>query len=132
VALTSLGPLAAVLVWGLAPGLGEELFFRGAVLSGLRRDLPAGKVIAWQAFLFGAVHASLYRFLPTALLGALLAALTLRARSLVPAVLLHAGYNALAVLAGRGELELPAWTWALAVPGLLLALVPGPRTGKDR
>lgn len=125
--LRALPPLALVLVLGLAPGLGEELFFRGAVLSGLRRDLPPGKVIAWQALLFGAVHASLYRFLPTALLGALLAALTLRARSLWPAVLLHTAYNALAVLSADGHVALPRWTLGLVVPGLLLALVPGPR-----
>jgi membrane protease YdiL (CAAX protease family) len=130
-ALRTLGPVAMVLVWGLAPGIGEELFFRGAVLAGLRRDLSNAKVIAWQALLFGAVHASLYRFLPTALLGALLAALTLRARSLFPAVLLHASYNALAVLSGSGRFELPGWTWALVAPGLLLALVPGPRADRN-
>ena len=99
----------------------EELLFRGALLSGMRRDLPAHNVIAWQALLFGAVHASIYRFLPTACVGAALAALTLRTRRLWPAVILHTTYNAILVL----ELIEPSATHriaalALAIPGALL------------
>jgi len=96
--LGELSPWALVVLLALSPGWNEEQLFRGAILSGLKRDLPAIKVILWQALLFGAVHASIYRFLPTALLGGVLAAVTLRARSLWPAVLLHTAYNACLVL----------------------------------
>jgi membrane protease YdiL (CAAX protease family) len=72
--------------------------------------------------LFGVVHASIYRFLPTAAVGAVLAGVALRARSVVPAMLLHAGYNAIlvcATLGGAAWLESP-WLALCAVPGVLL------------
>lgn len=93
-ALPALSLPALLLVAAISPGLTEEFLFRGAVLSGLRRDRSAWACIAWQALLFGAVHLSIHRFLPTAIAGALAAAVTLRARSIWPAVLLHSGYNA--------------------------------------
>lgn len=120
----SLGAL--LFAFALSPGICEELFFRGALLSGLRRDLPAWRSVTWQALLFGAVHSSIYRFAPTAVVGAVLAGITLRARSVVPAMLLHASYNALALLAAREELPaVLAATWLpwLALPGLALFLL---------
>ena len=125
--LTSLHPAALFLALALSPGLCEELFFRGAVLSGLRRDLPAWRVVLWQALLFGAVHASLHRFVPTAFLGALLAALTLRCRSLWPAVLLHTAYNGSLVLSEHLPWLEASWVPWLAVPALALLLLPGRR-----
>ena len=108
----------------LSPAIGEELLFRGALQGGLRRDLGARRTAAWQGLLFGLAHASLWRFVPTALLGAVLSLVTSRAQSLFPAVALHLAYNALMVL---GEDQ--PWTrdlrWlALAPLGLLLFLVP--------
>lgn len=128
-AFTELSAPAMFFLMALSPGVCEELFFRGAILSGQRRDLPAWRVIAWQALLFGAVHASIYRFAPTALLGGLLAALTLRSRSLVPAIVLHTSYNGLLVLAGdKAWFEAPWVPWLLA-PAILLALTP-PRAAR--
>jgi sodium transport system permease protein len=108
----------------LTPGICEELFFRGAVLSGLRRDLATWKIIAWQALLFGAVHASIYRFAPTAVLGALLAMLTLRSRSLLPAMVLHIGYNGLILLGSELTWFSAWWTPWLILPSVLLFFVP--------
>lgn len=128
--LGSLSPLVAFLLFALSPGLCEEVLFRGAVLSGLRRDLGPARVIGWQALLFGAVHASIYRFVPTAILGAILAALTLRARSLWPAILLHTAYNGFLVTGWAGDP--PAWLRAgpaagIAVAGLALFTLRPPR-----
>jgi sodium transport system permease protein len=108
----------------LSPGICEELFFRGAVLSGLRRDLSAWRSVFWQALLFGAVHASIYRFAPTATLGALLAALTLRSRSLLPAMVLHISYNGLLVLGSESGWFQAPWVPWLLLPAVLFALVP--------
>ena len=133
-ALEELSPVSLFLLLALSPGICEELFFRGAVLSGLKRDLPFWKSVAWHAVLFGAVHASIYRFAPTAVLGAILAAVTLRSRSLFPAMILHVAYNGTIVLAGSGDaIEGPlAWTQAswvpwLALPAALLLLSPAAR-----
>jgi len=106
---------ARLFLLAISPAVCEELFFRGAVLSGLRRDLSTAGCLAWQAVTFGAAHGSIYRFVPTALVGIVLAALTLRARSVLPAMLLHASYNLLLVL----EVDQPMWLW-LALPGAAL------------
>jgi sodium transport system permease protein len=135
--ITSLSSLGLFLVLALSPGICEELFFRGAVLSGLKRDLPAWKTIMWQALLFGAVHASIYRFVPTAFIGALLAAMTLRSRSLLPAIILHTSYNGLLVLTnavnpseGLFPWLFESWVPFLAVPAALLLLSPAWRSKK--
>ncbi len=110
-ALTELGPVPAFLLLAVSPGLMEELLFRGAIQGGLRKDLSWARTVGWQALLFGAVHASIYRFLPTAWIGAVLSAVAWRARSIWPAVALHTSYNGLLALNPDGE-----------GPGALLAL----------
>ncbi|MBL8860056.1 MAG: CPBP family intramembrane metalloprotease [Planctomycetes bacterium] len=125
---------AMLLLVALSPAICEEFFFRGALLSGLRRDLSTWRIIAVEMFFFGAVHMSIYRFLPTALLGGVLAILTLRARSLWPAVVLHATYNGLLVLEGDGVLAWPdSWVVpaAFAACGVLgAAVIAWPRASK--
>ena len=100
----NLSTQATVLLLCLAPGLFEELAFRGVFLSGQRRDWSTGRTLLWQAITFGAVHASIYRLLPTAAAGAVLAAVRLRTRSLWPCVVLHASHNAwIALVVGSEE-----------------------------
>ena len=96
--IEELGWPTLLLLFAISPGVFEELLFRGAILSGLKKDLRPGRVMMWQGLLFGAVHASIYKFLPTALLGMILAAIVLRARCIWPTVLLHAAYNGILVL----------------------------------
>jgi len=114
-------PLSLFLL-AVSPAICEEILFRGALLSGLRRDLGPARCLAWEAVLFGAAHGSIYRFVPTAILGMVLAAITLRTKSLFPAILLHATYNALLL---RGS-PAPDLAW-LALPGILLLAGPRPR-----
>ena len=77
----------------LAPAVCEELLCRGPVLAGLRRSIgPTGAVIV-SALLFAALHQSPFRFLPQAVLGAMLAILTLRSGSVVPAMVVHFLHN---------------------------------------
>ena len=69
----------------------------------------------------------MYRFLPTAVLGAGLSLVVWRSASLLPAVLLHGTYNALLVLGGTWPaLEDFRLAW-LAVLGVLLLALPGHR-----
>lgn len=110
----------------LSPAIGEELLFRGALQGGLRRDLGARRTAAWQALLFGLAHASLWRFVPTAVLGAVLSLVTSRARSLFPAMALHLAYNALLVLGDDHPWTQDVRWLALAPLGLLLLAVPPP------
>lgn len=87
----------------LSPGICEEVFFRGLILGQHRRALSPLRAVLLGGFLFGLFHLSIYRILPTALLGVAAGAVTIRSRSLLPAVLLHTAYNALTLLGARGE-----------------------------
>ena len=121
-------PLPALLaILALSPAICEELLFRGALLGPMRRDFSALRVVLWQGLLFGIVHASIYRFLPLTLAGAFLAAVTLRTRSVVPAMVLHGSYNALLVLSAQPDPH-PAlvtpWLALLVVPAWLLLRAP--------
>ena len=103
-------PLPLWVVWlvlGITPGICEELFFRGVVFSGLRRLGPWPAVLL-SALLFGLAHASIYRLLPTFILGVLLGVLRWRSGSVVPGMAMHAINNGLiGTLAQRPELA--AW-----------------------
>ncbi len=83
----------------MMPALCEELAFRGVVfhLLGGRRAAVWG-----QAVLFGLVHGSIYRFLPTFALGLVLGELRLRSRSVWPGIIAHALTNAILLSLHRG------------------------------
>jgi sodium transport system permease protein len=120
--------LVLVLVVAVLPAICEETLFRGLLFSGLSRAGPAIAVIS-TSLLFGLAHGSIYRLLPTASLGVLLAYARLSTGSLLPGVIVHAINNALAIslLVAR-----PAWAekllqneqvpwWLGAVAALVLA-----------
>jgi sodium transport system permease protein len=83
----------------LAPALCEELLCRGVLLSGLSRSTGRLAAVVITAFLFAVLHLSPYRLLPQCALGMLLAWMTLRSGSIVPAMVVHAGHNGLVVAA---------------------------------
>jgi sodium transport system permease protein len=89
-----------VLVIAVSPAICEELLFRGYLLRA-SRSLGAITAITANAVLFGIFHLSIYRFFPTALLGAALATITFRTRSLWPAMLFHALNNSMAMVMVR-------------------------------
>jgi sodium transport system permease protein len=125
------------LVVGLTPALCEETFFRGLILSGLRRWGPAA-AIGISALLFGLAHGSIYRLLPTFALGVLLGYTVWRTGSIYCSMLIHGLNNGLiATLAwslSAAELEqmdCVPWSWtlaALAVTALGVALLKPPRS----
>jgi sodium transport system permease protein len=81
-------PVVLLLV-AVLPAICEELSFRGFVLSGLlKRTKPLTAMIATAAF-FAAFHLSLYRFLPTFLIGLAASFLVWRSRSIFVGMLLH-------------------------------------------
>ncbi|QDU67610.1 type II CAAX prenyl endopeptidase Rce1 family protein [Engelhardtia mirabilis] len=123
--------IVALFLVAISPAICEELLFRGAVLTGLRRDLSVGKTLGWQALLFALAHGSVHRLVPTASLGLILGLLRLRTGSILPCIALHASYNGVLVAAtqmdpeGRAAslLQHPAWMLA-TIAGLALALLP--------
>lgn len=85
-----------LLVCVLVP-IGEEMFFRGFLYGTLRRWGVAAAA-GLSALLFAAVHQQVVHFLPIALLGVILAVLYERTGSLLPAMIVHAANNLVAVL----------------------------------
>ena len=85
----------------LIPGVFEELGFRGYVQRQLERASGPGLAIFLSGLLFGLYHLRPSHLLPLTLLGVYLAYITWRTGSLLPAILVHFGHNALAVGAVR-------------------------------
>lgn len=90
--------MAFVLVVIVGP-VAEEIAFRGVLLDGLRRRFDPRLAIAVSALLFAAFHFDLWMLVPTTILGLALGWLAVRRRSLWPAIIVHALYNAVAVIA---------------------------------
>lgn len=112
-----------VLALGLAPAVGEELLFRGFLLRLLSLRWPGVPAALGSAAAFGAAHLDPVHGGAAFVLGAYLAALTVQAGSLRPALLCHALNNSLAVAGALGALPEPGnagAAWQIAA-GLAVA-----------
>ncbi|MHB9131202.1 MAG: ABC transporter permease subunit [Armatimonadota bacterium] len=83
------------------PGICEEIAFRGLLLYGLRKSLRPVALALVIGAIFGLFHFLLFRFVPTALLGAMLATVVLLTGSIFPAILWHMLNNGLALYAAH-------------------------------
>jgi membrane protease YdiL (CAAX protease family) len=90
--------VARLLLFALLPALCEELLFRGAIARGLRPRLGLVGAAVLSSAYFALLHGSVARLPITFALAMVLALVTLRSGSLVPAIAIHAGNNAAAVL----------------------------------
>ena len=81
----------------LVAPLGEELMFRGIILSGLLANYTRIYAIAWSAVLFGMLHLDLWQLVPIILSGLVWAWWVIRTGSLLPALFGHALKNLIAV-----------------------------------
>jgi sodium transport system permease protein len=117
-------PLAATLVAvALVPAICEELVTRGLLARALARRYPAAVAVVVSAAVFSVMHLSLARTGPTLVLGIVAGALTLRAGSVFPAVVLHACNNAAALIIARRELPvLTDFMFQRSTTALVLAL----------
>jgi sodium transport system permease protein len=88
---------AALFAFALLPALCEEIAFRGFLLSGLHRRFRPRNAVLVSAFLFALYHMNVFLFLPMFLLGVILALLTVRSRSLLPAICLHFLHNSMLI-----------------------------------
>jgi len=94
------GTSTAELLFFLAvlPAIFEEITFRGLLLNGLSRRMHPALVALVVGLIFGIFHVALFRFVPTAFLGVLLATVTLLTGSIFPAMLWHGLSNATSVV----------------------------------
>jgi membrane protease YdiL (CAAX protease family) len=116
--------------------LSEELMFRGILFSGLRTRMPLVPAIVVTTLIFGGAHLlnlpvvgafwpTLGQAVAATMTGLLFLALRIRTRSLYPVIVLHAVWNAAALLAASGALTRTgaAGTAAPALPDQPLVLV---------
>jgi membrane protease YdiL (CAAX protease family) len=113
---TALGLVLAVLVVGLLAPLGEELFFRGYLLTRLRAAWSAGPAILVSAVAFGFLHGEPVHGVLAAGIGLYLGFVAERSGSVVPAIVCHVANNTVSVL-------LSAWVGPLPGRGLNAGLL---------
>ena len=87
-----------LLAVAVSPAVCEEVVFRGAILSGVRSKLSFWGSVVLVGVLFGLFHVSVYRILPTAVLGMTLTYAVLRSGSIFTSMLMHFVNNTLGVL----------------------------------
>ena len=99
--LAAAGPvgllLAILVIGGLAPA-GEELFFRGFMLTRLRQVWSAGPAILATALAFGLIHGEWIHGVLATGIGIYLGVVTERSASVIPAVICHVANNTVSVL----------------------------------
>lgn len=122
-----------LLTFALIPAVCEEVLFRGAILGALIPSLGEQPARAWRhllpmvllsGLLFGMIHLSWGRMVPTMLLGTSFAVAILRGGSLWTAMAMHAVNNALVVVMVRqGHLSFSTIGGSVKLGLLPLALV---------
>jgi membrane protease YdiL (CAAX protease family) len=95
---TPFGLALAIVVVGLLAPIGEELFFRGYMLTRLRQAWSPGPAILVSAIAFGIIHGEWVHGLLAAGIGVYLGLVTERSGSVVPAMICHAVNNTASVL----------------------------------
>jgi sodium transport system permease protein len=88
---------AYLLIFGVVASVCEELAFRGFILSGLLRSFRQRNAILISSFLFALFHMNVFQFLPAFFLGIVLGLLTVRSKSLVPAIIFHMVHNSMLI-----------------------------------
>ncbi len=95
-----------LLAFAAAPAIGEEIAFRGFILSGFNRSKRTWLAIGLTSLMFGLMHMIPQQVFNASLLGLVLGLIAVRGGSLLPCMLFHFTWNSLAVLHGRwGQLE---------------------------
>ncbi|GJM43735.1 MAG: ABC transporter permease [Gemmatimonadota bacterium] len=115
-----------ILLFAVSPGIMEEMVFRGAFLGLLRRIGSTRSAVLISSAFFGVIHLSVFRFLPTFIIGLVAGTTVVRAGALLPAMVLHAVYNSLAIASDRlPESAQPLLAGGLAGWGASLILLAG-------
>lgn len=109
----------------------EELLFRGLIQRAIRARYGATPAIVGSALLFAAYHLDPQTLVFASIVGLLLGWIADRAKSTMPSIALHAGFNALAVLLPEEIVRIPGFNtgatedvpWPIVLVSSLVALV---------
>lgn len=115
-------PVALVIIAiAFAPAVCEEIMFRGCILGLVKKRFGNLKSILFVGVIFGLFHLSVFRILPTCVLGIILTAITVYTGSIYPAMIIHFINNTTSIFLVRLSLEeqlIGYWPYAL-VSGLI-------------
>ena len=100
-------PVWFILVGVIFAPLVEEIFFRGFLFQGFRQKYGWIGGMLLSSAIFGAAHLDLVAFIPTFILGCLLAYMYHRSNSVWPGIILHVLVNALGLCAAYAATQLP-------------------------
>lgn len=90
--------LPAIIFMALIPAFFEELLFRGIILHSAEQSMGSVRAIFVTGFCFALMHGSPQQTVHQFLLGCMLSFLTVRSRSVLPAMLVHFLNNLIAVV----------------------------------
>ena len=113
---------AAGVVVAIIPAVFEEFLFRGIVLGSMA-EFNTKAAVVFSAIMFALLHSDIYGFLGYLLMGVILAYITLRCKSIYPAVMFHFSNNLIAVLLAYFNDDLgyePGFTIFLFIVGILV------------
>ncbi|MBS0264159.1 MAG: CPBP family intramembrane metalloprotease [Planctomycetes bacterium] len=100
-----------LLAFAVAPGICEEIAFRGFILSGCAHGGRRVLAIVMSSVAFGIMHMIPQQVFNATLLGLVIGTLAVRSRSLFPCILFHFLNNMLGVAHGRIGKTLPSAGW---------------------
>ncbi|MEG0190221.1 MAG: type II CAAX endopeptidase family protein [Lachnospiraceae bacterium] len=95
---TSVPFAVSFVIVAIAPAICEESVFRGVVLNSFRPFHNKWIMIIGTGLIFGAFHGSIWRFLPTALLGMMLGYILVETDNLFYTALMHGINNAVPIV----------------------------------
>lgn len=98
--MTSEGMLLGILIVSIMPAICEEALHRGFILHTFKGVNKQWVVVLSMAVIFGVFHWDLYRFVPTAILGACMTWVMLKTENILMPSLYHATNNLFPVLIG--------------------------------
>ena len=97
--MTFMSLILIICLVGVLTGIGEEVFFRGALQRiFMQRPINAHLAIWSTAFIFSALHFQFYGFIPRMLLGAFFGYMACRSRSLWTPIIAHAFNNSIVII----------------------------------
>ena len=89
----------AFLALAVLPGICEDIVFRGPMLTMLGRGMSATAAVVTQAVFFGFMHGSLFRLVPTGVLGLVFGIVAYLSGSIWPSMIAHVMTNGIGISA---------------------------------
>lgn len=87
-----------IVLTAVLPGICEEIFNRGIVLTGVRSMLPQWLTILVGGLIFGLFHQYIFQYFYTGAFGMVIVFISLKTKSIVPAMIIHFTNNLISVI----------------------------------